>query len=299
MKQDDSSPGDPGHLSPLDWPQAAGTTAGVIEELERRRRRRRARHLALGAAAALGCITVLWQWRPTFDRVAVAQPAPISAAAVPLQQMLSDGSLVELKPGAEIAVEFTAAQRRVVLKRGTAHFQVAKNAHRPFVVDVGDFEVRAVGTAFSVELGSRTMQVLVTEGRVTVDHTTDGETPHEAMPAPLALVDAGDSVMVDLAELTAENVPVRAVPPAEIDARLAWRAPKLEFSGTPLAEALPMINQHLRRHLVLGDPALGTVRISGILRADNTTALFRLLESDFGITADNAGDGDIVLRKAR
>src|SRR5437660_1453063 len=76
---------------------------------------------------------------------------PPSSAVVlrPEKQILADGSVVELKSGAEIAVDFTGAYRRVALKRGEAHFQVAHQS-RPFVVTAGPIEFRAVGTAFAV-----------------------------------------------------------------------------------------------------------------------------------------------------
>ena len=85
-------------------------------------------------------IGMAW-WRMPAAADQVVPRAPSTAATIaadpPRQIMLSDGSLVELKGDAEIAVEFTPAVRRIVLQHGTAHFQVAKNAARPFVVDAG------------------------------------------------------------------------------------------------------------------------------------------------------------------
>ena len=73
---------------------------------------------------------------------------PVIAAAVGYEsRALDDGTVVELNGGAEIEVQFTAAERRLRLVRGEAHFQVAKNPLRPFVVEAGGVAVRAVGTA--------------------------------------------------------------------------------------------------------------------------------------------------------
>jgi ferric-dicitrate binding protein FerR (iron transport regulator) len=88
---------------------------------------------------------------------------------------------------------------------------------------------------------------------------------------------------------------VRSVPSGERRERLNWRVPLLEFSGTPLAEAIPMFNRHGRRHLVL-DPALGRLQLSGTLRADDTDSLFILLRNEFGIIAVPGRNGRTELR---
>ena len=54
-----------------------------------------------------------------------------------MQKKDADGTVVELKRGADISVEFSKRLRRVVLLRGEAHFQVAKNKDWPFAVDAG------------------------------------------------------------------------------------------------------------------------------------------------------------------
>src|SRR3546814_20539025 len=56
---------------------------------------------------------------------------------------------------------------------GEAWFQVAHDAHRPFVVDIGSVRVRAVGTAFSVRQNPEGVDILVTEG--VVETWTEGQ----------------------------------------------------------------------------------------------------------------------------
>jgi len=176
-----------------------------------------------------------------------------------------------------------------VLLAGEVHFQVTKDAARPFVVVASGVEVRAVGTAFSVDLGKHAVDVLVTEGRVAV---TSPPAAVEAAPA-VAMVDAGQGTTVSLE--VAGAAAVRSVPSGERRERLNWRVPLLEFSGTPLAEAIPMFNRHGRRHLVL-DPALGRLQLSGTLRADDTDSLFILLRNEFGIIAVPGRNGRTELR---
>src|SRR3546814_5104405 len=63
---------------------------------------------------------------------------------------ISDGSIATVNTASRIAVALEPERRHITLEEGEAWFQVAHDAHRPFVVDVGSVRIRAVGTAFSV-----------------------------------------------------------------------------------------------------------------------------------------------------
>ncbi len=119
--------------------------------------------LSLAAAAALVLGGALL-WREASPTVSPEHPK--SYLRVNERQALPDGSVVELKDGSRIVVEFSAEERRVRLT-GEAHFQVAKNP-TPFVVVAGGVALKAVGTAFNVRLDADAVDVLVTEGRVAV-----------------------------------------------------------------------------------------------------------------------------------
>ncbi len=107
---------------------------------------------------------------------------------------------------------------------------------------------------------------------------------------------AGKRVVVELA---ADHglAQVETVDAAALQARMAWRVPRLEFSGTRLEDAIPMINEYSKVKLVLADASLGDVRLSGILRADNIDALRELLAEVHGIRSETRPNGEIVLER--
>jgi transmembrane sensor len=299
-------------LQALAWAVSAGAAEQVITQVRARQRRRRRRRLVALAGTAAGLIFGLAFWRTPPPAATADSPVPSTRTAIvsaPASQVLPDGSVVEFKEGAVLAVEFGRERRRVVLKAGEAHFQVVKDPLRPFVVSAEGIEVRAVGTAFAVQLGARAVDVIVTEGRVAVERTptdaagrkagapTGGEQPHPALPSgpDAVLVSAGNRVTVTHSSPTVAP-PVVAVSASEMERRLAWRVPRLEFSGTPLGEAIPMFNQHGRLRLTL-DPALHGLQLSGLLRADDTESLLLLLRNEFGIEPEPRGDGALFLRR--
>jgi len=288
--------------SALDWARETGIGDEVMRRTETRVRRRRRRYATFaGSAAALILIgLVSTNLRQPLSSV-VASRQPSAVVSRPIQRVLPDGSIVELKSDADIAVDFSGPDRRVELKRSEAHFQVAKDLSRPFIVMAGGVEVRAVGTAFSVDLGRQAVEVFVTEGRVSVVSPPSSPATAETLTA-LAFVDAGNRALVSVAPADALTaLKVSPVSETELSERLSWRVPRLEFVGTPLSEAIPMLNEYSARwhgsRIVLGDSNLGHVQLSGILRADNPNTLLRVLATEFGIEAERQAGGVIVLRK--
>jgi len=284
-------------LQTLDRAVSAGSGDRIARNLVIRSRRRQRRRLALGALGVgllLGGF-VFWPSAPS-NPAADRGPVPTSVVATPQTQTLPDGSVVELKPGARFELAFGPAERRVVLRAGEAHFSVEKDPSRPFVVVAGAVEVRAVGTAFAVDFSDRSVAVLVTEGRVAVI-APDATRDPVAATTRTAMVDAGQRAVLEL-DRTPAMLPwrVSAVTPSEAADRLNWRMRRLEFSGTPLAEAIPKFNRHAGTRLSL-DPALGTLRLSGALRVDDLDALLLLLRSEFDIVANPQADGSVTLRR--
>lgn len=221
-----------------------------------------------------------------------AGPRPIAAIT---QRTLEDGSVIVLNRGAEVSVLYTPGERHVQLERGEAHFTVAKNKERPFIVSAGGVAVRAVGTAFNVRLDSRAVQILVTEGRIQVDPPKSERT---AAGSNQAILDAGQRTTV-LVDPTKERLPVDSVTSAQAAEILAWQPRTLDFTATPLLGIVSAFNRHNAPiRLVIEDRDLARVEMSASLRSDNVEGFIRLLEGGFGVQAEREGN-TITLHKVR
>ena len=262
--------------------------------------RRRLLRFALPTALALAAAVVVGLFLTRPSAVPANDDLPGSAHTLALieQRDLSDGSVIELNRGAIVTEHFTADRRLVRLVRGEAHFKVAKDAARPFVVEAAGVAVRAVGTAFNVRLGAASVEVLVTEGKVRVDDAVRGQSllgaQVDGQPPVLA---AGQSATVDLAPTAVPQV--ATVTPAEIEQRLAWQPRLLDFTDTPMPEIVAEFNRRNPVHLILNDAALEQMRLSATFRSDNVDGFVRLMESDFGLRAEWRENGEILLRRAR
>jgi len=282
----------------------AATTS--LPAVPRRRRLLRLGVSLLAAAAVVTIVYVSW-WRP-------AHYAGETITEVGAQHTLRlpDGSLVSLNTDSAIAAAFTPSERRVRLERGEAHFAVAKNQTRPFVVEAGGVAVRAVGTAFNVRLVDKAVEVLVTEGRVRVDDAVSGHsllvrpTGPDGAPMPgvgQPVLASGQKVIVALtASIKVESGLVEtaaiAVSSGEIQRELAWREHRLDFELATLGEIAAEFNRYNRHKLVVGDQALAQQRFGGSFKPDDQAGFVRMLKENYGVAVEET-EAATVLRSGR
>ena len=207
---------------------------------------------------------------------------------------LDDGSTLELNAGSAVRVQFTAAERRVQLESGEAHFAVAHDIARPFIVSAGPIAVRAVGTAFNVRYTSDggDIEVTVTEGKVRVGQSGPASSASESAP----LVSAGQRVILPH---HAPPPTIEQVDPAALRAALAWQSHLADFAEAPLADVIARFNARSRVQLILADETLADRRIGGTFALDEAEAFVRLLERDGEIVGERRGETEIHLRRAR
>lgn len=290
----------------LDWALYTGNTSRVGRGLDQLRKRRQARRAVFGFVAAAACAVAVAIYLPSRQSPGPFEVVSKMEIISPSRQTLADGSVVELGDGAEIAVDYMPGGRRGVrLLRGTAHFEVAHDPSRPFIVEVSGVQVRAVGTAFTIAMHTAEVNVVVTHGRVAIDGSTQSATASVPAGVDAGLtkepVGAGNLIVVPAtkgASPSPDDVVVRPLDNAAMLASQSWRATRLELSGTPLSEVVAAMNRHGGVRIAIFDVALENVRLSGSIRTDMADKLVRVLEADFGVQAEWIGTTEIRLRRA-
>ena len=269
---------------------------------------------AMAAAVALAALG-WWQWgRPQPS----AQTYATSTGGYE-RVVIADGSLVELNANSEVRVELLPHERRVALVQGEAHFTVAHNTARPFIVSAHGVAVRAVGTAFNVRLAATAVEVLVTEGKVSVSEvervdpnalaaSADPKPTRwgQHVPPPATLLAANQRTLIAFAPpksvapiSSAPSSVVEKITSEAIREALSWQERKLVFSETPLRDVVAQFNRRNRLQLVLGDAALAERPVGGTFAADNVEGFVRLLEGSGTIAIERRSEFEIVLRQVR
>ena len=189
---------------------------------------------------------------------------------------LADGSIVELNSRSSVRVRIGEHQRLAELHEGQALFHVARDPARPFIVDTGDTQVRAVGTEFDVYKKASGTVVTVVEGRVAVagrveEHgAADTLESFRARAKPSILLSAGE-------QLTVARNTAATPKPVDAEAATAWVQKRLIFEETALSEVADEFNRYNTRPLIIDDAALRQVRISGIYSSTDPTSLINFL----------------------
>lgn len=197
---------------------------------------------------------------------------------------LLDGSTVELNARSRVKVRLTDHRRDVVLIEGQALFSVAKDKQRPFVVQAGDAQVRAVGTEFDVYKKQAETVVTVVEGRVETYSGADGA------GAAAIMLSAGEQLTV---------LPHTVTKPTRADtaAATAWVQKRLIFEETPLNEVAEEFNRYNRRPLTIDDAELRTLKISGVYSSTDPASLINFLRSQNSINVIETENQVRVVRR--
>jgi hypothetical protein len=100
----------------------------------------------------------------------------VEAKELGQHQALDDGTTILLDPGASgQVIEARSDYVRFELQRGRALFDVTRNAHRSFHVAASGYDVRVLGTKFTVELAALMQEVRVSVERGSVSVLPPGE----------------------------------------------------------------------------------------------------------------------------
>lgn len=231
---------------------------------------------ALAASVAVAVVGVS-NWPPTTETYE-------AAAGQTRRIVLSDGSRIVLNAGSRIDVRLGRSARRVEMAEGEAAFDVTHDPARPFLIAVGEREVRVVGTEFNLRQRGGDFALTVRRGVVEVR-------PAGAPAAAPTRVSAGHR----LSHRAGSGPAVLTSVPA--DAAFAWTQGQLVYSDAPLAEVAADLSRSLGTRVEVADAATGRLRFTGVLVLDDRDAVLKRLEAFVPVRAARNADGIVLKRR--
>jgi transmembrane sensor len=248
--------------------------ARELRESRTERRWRMARPWAAAAAVLLCLATTALIWQRYALTHLVTSLGEVRRAS------LADGSHVTLDTRSRVSVRYESSTRFVVLESGEALFEVAKNSKRPFVVQAGDFRVRAVGTAFMVRRRSDDdIDITVTQGTVDVWRQASS-------PEPAVRLSAGTHTTATPKEIA----PPAQLTAAQLTEATDWVTEVIDLNGRTLGQAAAEFNRYNRQAVVIADPELAAETVVGRFQATDPNAFVKAAAAMLGANARTDGD---------
>lgn len=249
--------------------------------------------LAVAAMVAITAGTGLLGWRQW-----QAQPVFTQAFSTGRGQQtevpLPDGSRLRLGTATRLEVTYYRQRREVRLLDGQALFTVQADAQRPFDVLAAATRVTVVGTRFAVRHtpglpADAGVHVLVEEGKVRVARAValaggDSNAVH---------LTAGQQVAGDAQGALA------AVQPVPGEGIAPWRENRVGFVDMPLGHALAELERYGSTGLVVRDPAVAALRLTGTFDPRDARTLRSVLPNALPVRLQEQPGGSAEILPAR
>lgn len=202
--------------------------------------------------------------------------------------ILPDTSRLFVDANSEMEIAFRDDRRSIKLVSGRAHFEVAKDAGRKFVVHALDKSVTALGTAFSVEARHQKVSVVLNEGRIAIAQTH----PMQESALISNTVQPGDQVVMSVGTGTPDRV-------AHVDMALAlgWQEGKIVFDDETLADAASRMNDYSTAKVVIEGSDLQNQRMTGLFVAGHTDSFVSAIEKYYAVRVVRS-NGEYIIRSA-
>lgn len=171
---------------------------------------------------------------------------------------LEDNSVITLNTGTELLVDFNGDRRRISLARGEVHFDVAKDADRPFTVDLGARSVTALGTRFTIQKLPAHYKLAVMQGVVSLHRTEEAV----STTAPLISAEAEGYISSPVqhrveagwaAQFDVDENRVSAWQPDNMERYYSWRSGLIRFYKEPLYKVIQELNRYSAKKILIED----------------------------------------------
>lgn len=251
--------------------QAAGLDRGSVQRSVRVNRRWWVGGLGLAAAAIVaGVVAIDHPVSQTF----VAPPHAASRVT------LADGSHVTLSPGGRLTARLSGQARELSLAEGDAFFDVSHDGRRPFTVTTSGRTLTVLGTRFNVA-GGQKLTVSLVQGSLKVSQPN----------APDILLRPGERYVGAAAASGQAEA-------GDVASDAAWTQGRLVFADTSLAEAAERLSRTGGRRVVLTDPSLGRLRLSGSVRITRIQDVQAALEATLPVKTRLSPEGGLIISPA-
>ncbi|HEY1165367.1 MAG TPA: FecR domain-containing protein [Chitinophaga sp.] len=182
--------------------------------------------------------------------------------------VLPDGTAVYLQQGAQLSWTRNFSERHIQLDAGEAFFKVAKDEQHTFSIKTADATVKVLGTSFNVNTRAGTTDVVVWEGRVSL----------EGRHHKPVILDPGQMGVTGSSNGEARKLQ------GDYKYRCGWANDDLVFYNQPIELVLQVLGAHYQLGIMTPKPRLRgrrvTVRFNHLSSREAMNVLNALLDDE-------------------
>jgi ferric-dicitrate binding protein FerR (iron transport regulator) len=202
---------------------------------------------------------------------------------------LDDGSTIWLSSGTKLAIDKRNDGKTIARLNGEAYFDLIPNPKRNFVVDLGKFQIRDIGTTFNIRAYESEEKISTTLISGQIDFIKDSGNP-------FLVVKPGEYVEYDKNN---NRMEVNQHDTSEIT---AWKDGKFVFIDESLGEICKELEMWYNIEIEIEDQALANIKYTSVVKRSTTVEMVLKYMSvtdqiKYEITNKKEGKDIIKIRK--
>lgn len=202
---------------------------------------------------------------------------------------LNDGSAIWLSSGTKMVIDKNEKGETIARLNGEAYFDLIPDPNRKFIVDLGKFQIRDIGTTFNVRAyeSEQTISTTLIEGQIDLIKDSGKS---------FLTVKPGEFVEYDK---TSKEIAVNQQDPSIVT---AWKDGKFVFIDQPLSEICLELENWYNVEIQIEDQKLADTRYTSVVKRSTTIEMvLRILsvtdQIHYEIINKNEGKDIIRIRK--
>ncbi|NDV79288.1 FecR family protein [Dysgonomonas sp. 511] len=198
-----------------------------------------------------------------------------------LEYKLSDGSTVWLNRSSSLRYpESFSGNTREIYLEGEAFFEIAPDAHKPFIIHANNTQTKVVGTSFGIKAAKDAGEVVVTVSTGVINFSAEGKSGHIELKK-------GEQGICDTKQrkLEKNNNPDPN--------SLAWKTKILVFQQSPLSEVAKVI-ENTYRIPVSVDGSIANLQITSTFDRLSLEEIMQIIELTLQIRAEDSAGGILL-----
>jgi transmembrane sensor len=202
---------------------------------------------------------------------------------------LEDGSAIWLSSGTKLVINKNKEGETIAKLNGEAYFDLIPDPNRKFIVDLGQFQIRDIGTTFNVRAYESEHTISTTLIKGQIDLIKDSG-------KSFLTVKPGEYVEYNK---TSKEITVNQQDPSIVT---AWKDGKFVFIDQPLSEICMELENWYNVEIQIEDQKLASTRYTSIVKRSTTIEMVLKILSitdqiHYEITNKNEGKDIIRIRK--